>query len=194
MRKIITLATCLLCFATSNTMAQAGNDANNSPEMKAWMDYMTPGKVHEMLAKSNGKWKTETTMWMAPNTDPMKSEGTCENTMILGGRYQQSTFHGNMMNMPFEGISTLAYDNAKKKFISNWIDNMGTGMTTMEGTWDDASKSITFTGTEMDPSSGKDMPIRQVFKVIDDNNQIMDMYTNANGQDFKMLEVKLTRM
>src|SRR6185437_2413255 len=170
MRKIIILFTTVICFTASGTMAQSGSDANNSPEMKAWMDYMTPGKVHEMLAKSNGKWKTETSMWMAPNTEPQKSEGTCENTMILGGRYQQSMFHGNMMNMPFEGISTLAYDNAKKKFINSWIDNMGTGMMTMEGTWDDASKSITFTGTEMDPSSGKDMPIRQVFKVIDDNN------------------------
>lgn len=27
--------------------------------------------------------------------------------------------------MPFEGISTLGYDNAKKTFFSTWIDNMG---------------------------------------------------------------------
>jgi hypothetical protein len=35
--------------------------------------------------------------------------------------------------MPFEGISTLGYDNAKKTFFSTWIDNMGTGMMVMEG-------------------------------------------------------------
>jgi Protein of unknown function (DUF1579) len=46
--------------------------------------------------------------------------------MILGGRYQQSTTKGSFNNMPFEGISLLGYDNAKKVFMNSWVDNMGT--------------------------------------------------------------------
>jgi hypothetical protein len=50
-----------------------------------------------MLAKSNGTWKAETTMWMAPDAPPMVSNGTATTKMILGGRYQQMTFKGDMM-------------------------------------------------------------------------------------------------
>jgi hypothetical protein len=56
-----------------------------------------------------------------------EKHATCTNTMILGGRYQQSMIKGNMMGMPFEGMGLLGYDNAQKLFYSTWVDNMGTG-------------------------------------------------------------------
>lgn len=31
-------------------------------------------------------------------------------------------------------MSLLAYDNARKLFISTWIENVGTGMMVLEGT------------------------------------------------------------
>jgi hypothetical protein len=40
----------------------------------------------------------------------------------------------------------MGYDNAKKKFVSTWIDNMGTGMMTAEGEWNPSKKSIEFKG------------------------------------------------
>ena len=67
------------------------------------MDYMTPGSVHQMLAKSDGEWTAETTLWAAPGAPPTKSTGTAVNRMILGGRYQESKNTGNFMGMPFEG-------------------------------------------------------------------------------------------
>jgi hypothetical protein len=70
--------------------------------------------------------------------------------MILGGRYQQSTTKGSFNNMPFEGISLLGYDNAKKVFMNSWVDNMGTGILQMRGTWDPAGKTINFTSTTVD--------------------------------------------
>ncbi len=45
-------------------------NAQTEAEMKAWMDYMTPGDIHKMLAKSDGDWDADMTMWMAANTPP----------------------------------------------------------------------------------------------------------------------------
>jgi hypothetical protein len=179
----------LLSGAFSQLHAQ-GDDAAGQ---KAWMAYMTPGPVHQMVAKSDGDWKADVTMWMAPGAQPTKSSADCTNKMILGGRYQESKYKGTMMGMPFEGMGLMAYDNAKKIFISSWVDNMGTGMMNLEGKWDDNSKSITFLGKSVDPMTGKDMDIRQVLKIIDDNTQELDMYVPMNGQDFKTMEIKLTR-
>ena len=78
-------------------------------------------------------------------------------------------------------MSLLAYDNARKLFISTWIENVGTGMMVLEGTWDEASKTINLSGNMVDPSAGtgKQMPINEIFKIIDDKTQLMEMYGPA---------------
>lgn len=98
-----------------------------------------------------------------------------------------------MMGMPFEGMSTIAYDNAKKVFVNSWIDNGGTGITVLEGTWDASNKMINFTGNMFEPSAGKEIPIRETLKFVDDNTQIHEMFVMQNGKEFKMMEIKYTR-
>ena len=167
--------------------------AQSSDDMKAMMAYSTPGENHKQLAKMAGTWSATVTFWMPGSTTPMTSTATAVNEMIMGGRYLQSKNSGNMMGMPFEGMAVTGYDNAKKIFISTWIDNFGTGIMTMTGTWDDATKSIVFTGTEVDPASGKDYPVRQVMRNPDDNTQIMEMYATMGGKEVKTMEIKYVR-
>lgn len=100
-------------FAQDKPAAPAG-DQKPSAEDQAWMAYMTPGPMHKMLASSNGEWHEEMTFWMAPGAPATKAESDCVNKMILGDRYQESIHTGSMMGMPFEGRSTVGYDNAKK--------------------------------------------------------------------------------
>lgn len=187
--KKLTYLVAMMLVLTATTRVRAQDDA----AMKAWQAYMTPGNVHQMIAKSDGNWNEDITMWMTPGAPPTKSKSTCVNTMILGGRYQQSIHKGNMMGMPFEGVGLLGYDNAKKIFVSTWIDNFGTGMMYMEGTWDNASKSITFKGSTVDPSTGKDMNVREVMKFIDDKNMLMEMYATVNGNEMKTMEIKISK-
>jgi len=179
----------LLMVISSSLTALSQNDA----EMKAMMAYATPGELHKMMAKSVGTWTGNATMWMQPGTPPMNSTFEATNEMILGGRYLQGKNTGNFMGMPFEGISVIGYDNAKKVFVNSWIDNMGTGMMYLTGKWDNASNSITFTGSMVDPAAGKEIPVREVMKFVDDNNQTLEMYSLAGGKEFKNMEIKFTR-
>lgn len=168
--------------------------AQTEQEMKAMMDYATPGEIHKMLAKSTGTWTGAITMWMQPGAPPTNSTGEAKNEMILGGRYLQSKNTGNFMGMPFEGIGITGYDNARKTFVNSWIDNMGTGIMYLEGPWDDKSKSINLTGKMVDPGSGKDIPVREVMKFVDDNTQVMEMYyVMPDGKEFKSMEIKYTK-
>ncbi|HTI94270.1 MAG TPA: DUF1579 domain-containing protein [Puia sp.] len=177
----------VIIFSTLSAAAQSDAD------MKAMMAYSTPGEIHQMLAKTVGSWKGDITMWMQPGAAPVKSVGESTNEMILGGRYLQTKNTGNFMGAPFEGIGYLGYDNAKKLFVTSWIDNMGTGMMYLTGTWDAASKTINFTGTMVDPTAGGDVKVREVFKLIDDNTQLMEMYSYTNGKEFKNMEIKYSR-
>src|SRR5687767_1929741 len=136
----------------TNTDVKPEERPDSATAQKNWMNYMTPGKEHELLASANGTWTGEVTMWMEPGKEPMKSTMTATSKMILGNRYQQTVNKGNMMGMPFEGISTTGFDNSKKVFFSTFMDNMGTGLMTGEGKWDEATKSITFKGKMVDPT------------------------------------------
>lgn len=195
MKKITILLAIACCTAGfANAQQDKKMSAEEAAMMKNWQAYMTPGEIHTMLAKSNGEWTEDIVMWMDPSTPPQKSTASCTNTMIMGGRYQQSTHKGNFNGMPFEGMSWLGYDNAKKIFMSTWIDNMGTGIMYMEGTYDAATKTVTSKGKSVDPMTGKDMMVRETFTLVDDNNQMMTMYmTPEGGKEYKSMEIKFTR-
>ena len=175
-----------LCFYTISSYAQ--ND-----EMKKWMDYSTPGKEHKDLAKMTGDWTYTLKFWMDPSGAPMTSDGTAQFEMLLGGRYQQMKVSGKMMGMDFNGIGVTGFDNGKKIWESSWIDNFGTGLMYMAGTFDEASKKIVFKGKSYDPMSGKDMESRQTIKVVDDKTFEMEMFNIANGTEFKSMEMVYTK-
>ncbi|MBI5403635.1 MAG: DUF1579 domain-containing protein [Ignavibacteriae bacterium] len=176
----------LIAFYAINSFAQ-------DDEMKKWMDYATPGKEHQSLAKMNGEWSFTSKMWMDPNAEPQISTGTAKFEMLLGGRYQQLTVTGKMMGMDFIGIGINGFDNAKKVYVSSWIDNVGTGLMFMEGKFDEASKKIIFKGVMVDPMTGKDTEYKETIKAIDDNNMEMEMFTVTDGKDIKNMEIKYTR-
>ncbi|MEO6718898.1 MAG: DUF1579 domain-containing protein [Ferruginibacter sp.] len=168
---------------------------DSATAMKTMMEVGIPGEQHAMLAKSDGKWTGETTMWMSPGAPPMTGKSSAVNKMIMGGRYQQTTFKGDFMGMPFEGASTTGYDKAKKVFFSTWMDNMSTGVMNMEGTWDDATKSINFKGRMICPANGKECDMWEVYKIVDDNTHVMEMYgpDMQTGKEFKNMEIKFVR-
>ena len=135
-------------------------------------------------------------MWDHVAAPVQKSTSTAVNTMIMGGRYQSSKHTGNMMGMPFEGQSITAYDNAKKKFVSTWIDNFGTGIMVMEGNWDATTKTMTMSGSMPDICRpGKECTMKEIFTMVDDNTQKMEMYSPdpKTGKEFKMMEIVMTR-
>ncbi|MDQ6756363.1 MAG: DUF1579 domain-containing protein [Bacteroidota bacterium] len=179
---------------TTDTSSSAMTPPMDSAAMmKCWMNYMTPGDVQKMIAKSNGTWDEEVTTWMEPGKPPTTSKATAVNTMILGGRYQESHHKGSFNGMLFEGVGTLGYDNAKKVLMMTWVDNMGTGIEYLEGPWDSTSHSANLKGKTTDPMTGKDMEVRQLFTVMDDNNQKVEMYATHEGKEAKMMEIVLKR-
>lgn len=185
--------------ASSTSESQAKSDewvpVDSAAAMKAWQADMTPGEPHAMMAKWDGTWNAETTMWMSADAPAEKSTGTSVNKMVLGGRFQKTSFKGTMGGYPFEGEGTLAYDNGRKMYVSTWMDNMSTGQMHTEGTWDPATKSLTMTGKMFCSANGKDCNIREVFKIIDDNTQMMEMYgpDMKTGKEYKNMEIKYTR-
>lgn len=151
---------------------------------KAWMDFATPSDMHKWMAKSAGTWSSDSVaQWMDPAEPPTYNKASSVEKVIMNGLYMEGEFTSNMMGMPMTGKSLTGYDKAKKKFVTSWIDNMGSGIVRMEGTYDEASKTLNMKGKQSDPVSGGETDIRQEQKWIDDNTYTLTMY--GTGHDGK---------
>jgi len=162
-------------------------------EMQKWMEYMTPGKEHQEMADMNGEWVYTSKMWMNPSAPPTESTGTALCEMILGGRYSQMTANGSIMGMEFTGISITGYDNAKKIWMSIWVDNFGTGILYMEGKKDESTGKYVYTGKTVDPMTGNDMAVKQTIKMVDKDTYEMEMFIVVDGKDIKNMELVYKR-
>jgi hypothetical protein len=176
---------------TKDTIAEAPLDS--AAQMKAWAEYATPGTFHKMMADETGTWNCDMTFWMEPNAKPEKATSTATIKMILGGRYQEANYSGMMMGQPFEGKSTLAYNNASKEFTTTFIDNMGTGIMVATGKFDEKNKSMELKGDMVNPLNGKKTPYREIYTIVDANTRKMDMFDFKNGEEYKSMEIVMKR-
>lgn len=166
---------------------------DSAAQMKAWIAYATPGSPHKMMADETGTWNCDMTFWMEPNGKPEKATSTAAIKMILGGRYQESNYSGTMMGQPFEGKSTLAYNNASKEYTTTFIDNMGTGILTATGKYDEKTKSIMFKGDMVNPLNGRKTPYREIYTIVDATTRKMEMFDVKNGKEYKSMEIVMKK-
>ena len=171
--------------------------------MKQMTEMSKLNENHKLLADMNGNWNYAIKFWMNPDPSakPQESKGTATRKSIMGGRYvvmdvagkmQMPGQDGKMKDMQFKGMGVEGYDNAKQKFVASWIDNMGTGIQFSDGTYDPATKTLTYT-SEIEMMPGMKTPVREVLKATDKDHMMLEWYENRGGQEKKTMEINYTR-
>jgi hypothetical protein len=159
-----------------------------------WKEFGTPGAAHKVLEERVGTWAVEVKMFETPGAAPTTTNGKSTIQSILDGRFIQETASGVWMGQPFMGIGTMGYDNLKKKYVSSWIDSMGTALTTAEGTYDDATRTFTLTGECPDVMAGKYTHVRTLEKQIDADHWTIAKYmAGADGKEVLAGQLDYTR-
>ena len=169
--------------------------------MAAMMELAKLGENHKLLVGGVGTWDYKVKFWMNPDNPPVESGGTSVARAVMDGRYvitdhtgkmQMPGPDGAMMDTPFIGMSIEGYDNVKKKFVSSWIDNMGTGIMNSEGTYDPASKTLTYFA-EYEPMPGMKTKTREVLKLSDKDHRTLEFFEDRGGKEVKTMEIGYTR-
>lgn len=128
-----------------------------------------PGKEHKELAKMAGEWE-------------VTGEGVTGSSafkMTLGGLWLESSFKGSFGGMEFEGKGLDTYDAAKKKYVSVWVDSMGTTPLNLEGNFDKEGKTLTMEGEGPGPGGPK-TKFKTVTEHVDENT--MNFTMSGDGQ------------
>lgn len=182
-------------ISQEKTEAQPQEEMDWMAMMGQWQEMNQLGEEHERLKKMAGTWDVQSKMWFAPGMDPVVAQGEAEIKLILGGRYAQQNYECPMMGMPYNGMGFEGYDTVKKKYVSIWMDSMGTGIFYSEGTADETGKVFTYIGKMDDPFTGeKDKPMKSIGREINDDKVVFEMYESRPGVgEFKSMELTYTR-
>ncbi len=163
------------------------------------MKAMQPGPMHEWLKHFEGEWDTTVKSFQSPGGEPQVMKMHTSSTMAMGGRYLLAKVTGEidmgpMGKVPFEGLSTMGYDNMQKKFISTWYDNMSTGMMIETGTVDGAGKVLTLEGENWNMFTNGMAKSKSVTTVIDDKTHKLEMWSvGPDGKMMKSMEIEYVK-
>lgn len=166
-------------------------------DMQACVAAGTPGKMHEHLAKGVGTWHGKTQMWMAPGTEPMKSECTSTVTSVMDGRYVKCEMAGEMPGMgPFTGLGIAGYDNVSQKFVGTWIDNQATGIMNGTGELSTDGSTLTWNYTYNCPITKKQTVMRQIETYGSDGKSMsLEMFATdpKSHKEYKCMRIDFTK-
>jgi hypothetical protein len=156
-------------------------------------DFPPPGPEHAQLKELAGTFDAQVTMHFEGGKTA-DSKGMMKRQMILDGRFLQEDYDGTFGGKPFKGVGISGYDPSKKKYVSIWADSVSNALMVSEGTYDAKTKTYTYTGEEVDPTTGKKYKTRDVVKVLSPDEQTMEMYRTADGgKETKVLDIRYTR-
>jgi uncharacterized protein DUF1579 len=197
------------CLKAQDAKEPKKDAATNSEQKKSdeagmmamMMEMAKPGENHKRMEELVGTWSYAAKWWMSPESPPSESSGTTVTRSIMDGRYLLSDHTGKMKmpgsdgslaEMEFKGMAIEGYDNSKKKFVASWIDNMGTGIMNLEGTYDSATKTLTYYA-EYEPMPGMKTKLREVVKMTDKDHHTLEFFENRGGKEVKTMQISYTR-
>ena len=160
--------------------------------MEKMMAQMQPGPEHKKLDVMLGNWEGDVKFWMNPGDEPMTSHGTAKREWMLNGRWLAEHVDAPAMmegGPAFKGFGLTGYNTIEKRYEMYWFENMSTWAMTATGKWDDAKKTLTFEGDDIDPATGKRRHTRSSVDLSNPNREVMVGYTmGPDGKEFKSFE------
>jgi len=176
---------------------EAEKKPTEPPEMSAqelaWMKAAEPGPNHERLEYMIGEWDTVVTMADESGAE-QTSKGRAKNTWILGKRYVQNQYTGDLAGAPFQGLGYTGYDNIEKTYFSTWMDTFSTGVMVEKGQYDEAKKQFVMTSSYTDPTGAK-IRARSTIRIVDKDRHVMTFEHAQEGDETytKVMEIVYSR-
>lgn len=164
-------------------------------EMEAYLAATAPDEHHARLEPLAGTWEGSFRIWMAPDTEPMTTQGTIKRQWVLGGRFLKETVEATSDMGSFEAVAYLGYNKLDGRYEFVWMENMSTAMYFESGRLDPDTNVLYTGGTYRDPVTGKAVASRgEVHMTAPDRHYYVSWSTDGNGREFKSFEGAVERV
>lgn len=146
-----------------------------------------PGPEHEPLKKLVGTWDA------VMNMQGQESPGVMTFKLICGGMWLESDYQGQVVGQKFSGHGLDGYDQAKKKYVSIWVDSMESAPMVSTGDMDSKTHTLTLVGEAAAPD-GKPQKYKTISHLKDDDHLSFTMSMSAaDGSETPVFTIKYTR-
>jgi hypothetical protein len=185
------IAHCLAC-STRSPGADGVSVIGLTPHQ--WASLGQPGLTHKLLQPFIGEWDVKLTFWSSPDSKGQSSNGHSSITWILGQRFVQEKFRGEVAGESFDGVGILGYDNGSREFRSLWIDSLNTAMTVASGRYLQDAQTFEFSSELYDPLRSATKVVKSRLQVTSDNSYVFTMQDESpEGKSFTSLEMAYSR-
>lgn len=152
-------------------------------------------KQHKAYKVLDGTFNHAIKWWLGPDSEPVEGEALVRRKRVLDARFMVEKGEGNVGGARFNTMIVYGYDTATKEFTAVWMDSLGTKILVTRGTYDKSTKTFTFHGEYVDPTSGETTTVRSVLHVLDKrgNSHLDIFHTGADGKEFKWMEIESKR-
>lgn len=101
---------------------------------------MTTDDPWAVLDKDVGAWDAELEIWPGPGAPGQRQRGRADNRRV--GGWLIVDFRADS---GFEGHGVYGWDAEAGRYTGVWVDGLGGGMARATGTWDAATRTMTYT-------------------------------------------------
>ena len=142
-----------------------------------------------VFAKDEGIWDAETEVRPGPGAPPVTTKGVSTNKRIGGGRWLVIDYRADS---GFEGHGIYGWDAATERYTGVWVDSMQTAISRAEGSWDPASKTMTF---HVEVShAGQTVRYREETRTLPDGSLVYrNLVPTPGGGEFEMIRTTYRR-
>lgn len=155
-----------------------------------------PGPEHKVMEAFIGEFTGGGKFWMMPGSEPEEFKGKVSRKWDMDGLFVVENMTGDAVagQPAYKATSFMGYNTFDHRYETAWIENMSTYIGTMNGTYDAAKKTFTFTGDIINPATQKKTKQRVVINIADPDKEVMTCYCNdESGQEFKSMDATFTR-
>jgi hypothetical protein len=154
-----------------------------------------PSDGHKKLKRIRGRYNHAVKFWRSATSAPLEVSGMASTDWMLDGRFMRQDIKGTWMNLPFEAVLILGYDNSREEYTAVWMDSLGTDMLISKGKLDPSGEMIVAHGEYVEITSGQPVKVKSTYVLPSrDKDQKFEMYKiGPEGQEFKFIDVEITR-
>jgi hypothetical protein len=145
-----------------------------------------------LLAKV-GEWEFTSESHAGLGAEPGRGRGRTRVEAARWGGLVIERVEGELMGLEYEGMFLSGHDEVLDRHHSTWIDSLGTGVTTLRGTRE--GSTLTLSGTMTDPILGREVPYRLVEHRLSQDHLVLSMYSvDRDGAEFLSMRVDARRI
>lgn len=149
------------------------------------------------LQKFEGDWDVQR-IFFPPSGEPIRGEGRCRQTLILGGRFLQSDFQFGTGPTATTGLGLMGFDPQTGRFTSVWADSRSPHFLFRQSREPLKDGQVSLFSQPLDPESspqGAHQQSRALARLEDGGQRIIhQQYTvDADGNEHLVLELRMER-